>query len=173
MKGVSPFTIGLILLAIPVFGWLWWTSGEDEAPVGAVSRSERPAGEQPVVPDAAVEPRQVPEVTAFSAMIDQPLFAATRSPQGLGSVEEMPVTEESALPPPPADNIGDRYRLIGTVQEEGRVTALLAGTNGTFVRVRRGDRLEDWTVGAINRQRVLMVHGETATELTLEPNRGP
>ena len=171
MKGVSPVTIGLVLLALPILVWLWWTSGEEEAPIAAVSRREIPAGGgQPAGAGANATPRELPPIETFSAMIDHPLFAATRRPPGMGSIEEEPPPpEDSALPPPPEDNIADRYRLVGTVQEGGRITALLAATNGSFVRVRRGDRVESWTVGAINRQRVLMVKGESAAELTLEP----
>ena len=171
MKGVSPITIGLVLLALPVLIWLWWTSGEEDVPVAAVSRTQVAAGNAAGAPDSAGSaPRELPPIETFSAMIDQPLFAATRRPLGLDSMEDLPVTEDSELPAPPADNIGDRYRLIGTILEEGRVTALLAGNNGSFVRVRRGDRVENWTVGAINRQRVLMVNGESATELALDPD---
>jgi hypothetical protein len=177
MKGVSPITIGLVLLAIPILVWLWWTADEGEAPVAAVTRPDaaaaggaetRPSTEQ------VVQPRELPPIETFSAMIDHPLFAATRRPPGTEWTEEVPPpVEDTTLPPPPEDNIADRYRLIGTVDEAGRITALLAGTNGSFVRVRRGDRLESWTVSAINRQRVLMVRGESATELALEPERTP
>lgn len=177
MKGVSPITIGLILLAIPIFGWLWWTAGEGDAPIAAVSRpgAETAGGTSAASGTGRVEePRELPPIETFSAMIDHPLFAATRRPPGTDWTEEAPPpTEDTALPPPPEDNIADRYRLIGTVDEAGRITALLAGTNGSFVRVRRGDRLESWTVSAINRQRVLMVKGESATELALDPERAP
>jgi hypothetical protein len=178
MKGISPLTLGLILLALPVLGWLWWTSEDTEEPVAVVARREAPAQTAPAAEEVAPRgPRRLPPIETFSVMIDRPLFAATRrppaepeQPQDFG---ETMASETEPGPVAPLDEISDRYRLIGTVEENGRVTALLAGNNGSFVRVRRGDRLDNWTVGAINRQRVLMVSGERATELTLVPTTLP
>ena len=169
MKGVSPITLLVVLLALPALGWLWWTSGSDQTPIAAVSR---PGTALPSTTPAATEPskaRPLPPIETFTEMVDRPLFAASRSPRlDAAPLADVPDFQETA-PPPPEDNIKDRYRLVGTVEEGGRVFALLAGTNGSFVRLRRGDRLENWTVDAINRQRVLMVNGERATELKLVP----
>ncbi|WP_027133361.1 hypothetical protein [Geminicoccus roseus] len=170
MKGISPLTLGLILLALPVLAWLWWTSEDAEAPVGAVQRDPGTAVAPAPGQEAAPRVLRLPPMEAFSVMVDRPLFAATRHP--LAAFEEPPPVLEEEVdlpPPPPEDNIADRYRLIGTVEEDGRIFALLAGSSGTFVRVRRGDRVENWTVSAINRQRVLMVNGDRATELMLVP----
>jgi hypothetical protein len=170
VKGISPITLAVILLALPVLGWLWWSSGESEEPIAAVRREGGAVAPAPASEDSVLRPRRMPPIETFSVMVDRPLFAATRHP--LGAVDDpdppTPVTEPD-LPPPPEDDIADRYRLIGTVEEDGRIFALLAGTDGTFVRLRRGDRLENWTVNAINRQRVLMVNGEQASELMLVP----
>lgn len=169
MKGISPVTLAVILLALPALGWLWWTSGSDEEPIAAVRRAGSAATSAPASEDSILRPRRMPPIETFSVMVDRPLFAATRHPLGATEDPDPPQVTEPDLPPPVEDNIADRYRLIGTVEEDGRIFALLAGTDGTFVRLRRGDRLENWTVNAINRQRVLMVNGEQASELMLVP----
>lgn len=169
MKSISPLTLGLILLALPVLAWLWWTSDEAAAPVGAVSRGDVPLAAGAGDESRPSKPRPVRPVDTYSVMVDRPLFAATRHPLEDKEVAPPIDFDGEVEPAPPADNIADRYRLVGTVEEDGRVFALLAGNDGSFVRVRRGDRLEDWTVNAINRQRVLMVSGEQATELMLRP----
>lgn len=170
MKGMSPVTLGVILLALPVLAWLWWTSGADEAAVTAVSRGGQPAAQAPAEPAPGNALRALPPIETFTAMVDRPLFAATRHPT-------VPVTEPSVAPfptevaeAPPEDNIRDRYRLIGTVEENGRVFALLVSSEGSYVRVRRGDRLDNWTVDAVSRQRVLMVNGENVAEFLLVPD---
>ena len=170
MKGISPITLLLVLLALPALGWLWWTSDETDAPVAAVSRNGIvPAPNDSAEAAPAIE-RPLPPIEAFSEMVDRPLFAASRRSRVTNTEPaDEPVAD---VAPPPEDNISDRYRLIGTVEEGGRVFALLSGDNGSFVRLRRGDRLENWTVDAINRQRVLMVNGDKATELKLVPE-GP
>ena len=49
MKGMSPVTLGVILLALPLLAWLWWTSGADEGAVTAVSRGvAKPYQQSPV-----------------------------------------------------------------------------------------------------------------------------
>ncbi|WP_159711927.1 hypothetical protein [Geminicoccus flavidas] len=171
MKGMSPVTLGVILLALPVLAWLWWTSGADEAPVTAVSRGGQPAAQTPAEPAPGNAPRALPPIETFSAMVDRPLFAATRHPRVPPTEPPSePFLEDAVAPPPPEDNIRDRYRLIGTVEENGRVFALLVSSEGSYVRVRRGDRLDNWTVDAVSRQRVLMVNGENVAEFLLVPD---
>ncbi|WP_222184796.1 pilus assembly protein PilP [Geminicoccus harenae] len=172
MKGMSPVTLGVILLALPVLAWLWWTSGADEGAVTAVSRGGQPAAAPaPADPAAGNAARALPPIETFSAMVDRPLFAALRHPTvPVPEPEGEPFPTESIAEPPAEDNIRDRYRLIGTVEENGRVFALLVSSEGSYVRVRRGDRLENWTVDAVSRQRVLMVNGENVAEFLLVPD---
>ena len=151
---------------------VYWLPSHDGA-IGAAPAVDVPTESAPAARTReapAVARRPLPPVEIFSAMVDRPLFAATRHPRV--SPEEPalePFPEEVAEAPPAPDDIRDRYRLIGTVDEDGRVFALLVSNDGAYVRVRRGDRLENWTVDAISRQRVLMVNGDEGAELRLVP----
>lgn len=169
---ISPITWLVGLAAIPVAAWLWWTGPAEEAPVGVVRRAGVPSAVAPQAPapgeaQESVSPGEPAPLESYHDMVDRPLFASSRRPIEVAMPPDEPPSDEPTDAPTQITSIGDSYRLAGTVNENGRITALLVAPSGAYLRLERGDEIDGWRVSAIGGDRVLFVRGEEAAELRL------
>jgi hypothetical protein len=118
----------VLLLALALWPWLVPEAGS--AP-------------RPLKPDApGSEIAALPPSSAFSAIVDRPLFSPTRRPvpgTGTGS----------------GGGIEARYQLLGLVVSETVRRAWLAEGARHF-EVGEGDKIEGWTVAHIEQDRLLL-----------------
>ena len=124
--------------------WPWFAPDAGSAP-----RPENPATPPPGL-------SALPPATAFSAIVDRPLFSPTRRPvPGAGSGG-------------PAAGLEARYHLLGLVVSETVHRAWLADGERHF-ELGEGDKLDGWTVTRIEQDRMLLASPAGEAVLSLRP----
>lgn len=173
MRNWHPLSKLSVVVGLAGLGLLWLTdyevaSGTDRAaavPVAALDPASADLDTVRAVRRAATRDRTLPPVEAFAAMVERPLFASDRRPID-------PSLEMAALPPPewePMPAAGPQppaFRFIGSVEENGTVRAIVS--DGIQVRgLTSGERLEGWSVVAIETRRLVLGFGDERLELTI------
>lgn len=96
----------------------------------------------------------------YGAVIERPLFNATRRPPP-PPAESLPVEAGAAQSPP-------RLTLVGVVLAPDQRSAIFRNiTTSKVMRVREGAPLGDWTLEALETDRVVLRHRDSAHEITL------
>lgn len=136
-----PVVLGLLWLALAAAAaapWLLAPSawlGPAPAPGGAAAAPALPA---------------TPAMQTFAALVERPLFTASRRPP--------PV----AAAPAAGDLLLGRYRLSGVVvTPTRRIVLLREADSGKTLSVAQGERVGDWLVADVTRARIVL---ETATD---------
>lgn len=97
-------------------------------------------------PLAMRPPPKAPDLTSYAAISTRPLFNDGRR-------KDPPPPPPKPIPPPDVDN----YRLVGLVISGNSHLALVArSSGGGILRLRTGDRLDGWTVTAVNPKGLLL-----------------
>jgi len=97
------------------------------------------------------------EVGRFLAMLERPLFAATRRP---------PPPPPPEAPPPPPDHLGSA-RVTGIVAGDGTGYVILL-VNGKQRRVQMNQGVEGWTLKSLGDRQVTFVQGEQSRVLSMQ-----
>ena len=120
----------------------------------------------PASPFAGVQPEQVRP--AYPNMIDRPLFMSTRRvPEEAPPPEEPEIEEE--LPPDP-DPVQARLRSVIITGDE-RYAWLQPRDEERQIRLALGDKLDGWTLTAIERTHVQFNFNDTSMRLPLRSMR--
>jgi hypothetical protein len=128
---------------------LWLAAPEPSAPVAAP-----PPAESPVAPAEGFVPPTPPAPTRLEAFRARPPFSAARRPPP-------PPAPEVVATPAPSGLLFDRYVVAGVVVSDGAPVALLRdAAAGTLVRLRRGDRLGEAVLVAIDLARLTFAVGD-------------
>jgi general secretion pathway protein N len=139
----------------------------DVAPTSfAVSRTE-PDESHPAVQPRFGNPLWAIPIRELAATRDRPLFQATRRPPA------PPVTATAApSPPPPQPKAVERERppllLIGTVAGEiGAIALFLDQLTNRTIRLRTGQSLYGWVLGAVHKREVMLQKDQAIVLLPL------
>lgn len=118
--------------------------GGDEAVVGAVV---------PRSTQVKLNPLEGLDPESYTAIVEQPLFNPTRQPRPTEPPPappevEQPMVEEPPPPPPqPQGPNPEDYKLLGvSAGPDGRIAALRIASSGQVVYLRKGERLDSWSV---------------------------
>ena len=179
MRSWHPLSKLTIVIGLAGLGVVWWldqgwpgdarvavavASSADGTPpaVFTAGRERLPAGAAP----PAQGSRALPPVDAFASMVDRPLFSPARRP--LEPVDDTPIELEPEpwIVEPEAGPHYPEVSFIGSIEENGRVRALLG--DGTNVRgVALGDMVDGWTVLDIDPRRLKLGAEGEILELTI------
>ena len=97
-----------------------------------------------VLPEVLSRPR--PKIEHFGAIVERPLFIASRRPATAIASSKR------------SDPILKRYRLTGVMMAPEKRVVFLAGTRkGDILALKIGDELHGWLVAEIERRRVVFV----------------
>lgn len=97
------------------------------------------------------------EASRFLAMLERPLFSATRRP---------PPPPPPEQPPPPPDHMSTA-RVTGIVRGDGAGYAILL-VNGKQRRVQQNQSVEGWTLKSLGDRQVTFTRGEQSQTLTMQ-----
>lgn len=112
------------------------------------------------IPDAAS--LATPSINAYPQMVDAPLFWESR--QALK--EEVAATPEPLIAAPVETTL-PAGRLVGIIDNQGTLFAVMSNDTGASVRLHRGDKWGAWDVAGIDPQRVILTLGEQRQEIPL------
>jgi hypothetical protein len=153
--------LGLALLCLILAGLVWRGATRPLQPPPA------PAGSATGAEDAASDgPAFAPDpVSAFSAVVDRPLFSRSRRP----APPERAVATEAK----PGDNASP-FVLSGVlIAGTSRVAFLRPVAEPKTLRVLEGETVDGWKIEKILPQRVVIGNGAVSTELTLKDRIAP
>lgn len=120
-------------------------------------------------PSAKLNPLEGLAPESFSAMLERPLFNPGRTPRPVEAPPPPPPSPEET-PPPPEPVVtgpnGQDFKLIAIAAGPfGRVAALRLAVSGEVLHLREGDRVNAWTVIAVNDRSIVI--GTTENNVTL------
>jgi hypothetical protein len=163
--GWSPLTKLLLVVAAVAVPYLLWT--EEDTPSTVAPPPSLSPNEPESVTDAdepqALELYALPPLERFAAVVERPLFSPTRRmPPIPEPPPEAPPVE--AAPEPEPEPVGPEepeLRFFGTARQGGRSAALVTfpATNAV-ARLGVGDRVGEWEVIEVDRNRLLLGTGE-------------
>jgi general secretion pathway protein N len=126
----------------------------------------RPAGVDAAPPGVAPRPA-VPE----SAILDRPLFSATRRPPPAPAPAPEAAAPPASPPPPPPPELG--IALVGIVLDGTARIAILRPLDGQpALDLREGEAVGGWRVIRIGSDRIAVRNGDTERELVIDFKRG-
>lgn len=102
------------------------------------------------------------DTTRFVAILDRPLFSATRRP---------PPPPPPPAPPKPVDPL-EGVKLVGVFQG-GEDSGILAELNGKVQRLKLGAAVGEWILKSVNERTVTFANGKDVRTLTLVHVRKP
>lgn len=120
-------------------------------------RWQRPAAIKPELPAATVKPETLlpaADPSAYTAMLERPLFAPDRRPPPPPKVVVEP-------PPDPLNNL----QLLGVF--EGEAAGVIASVDGRSRRIRVNDRVGEWTLSAVAQRDAIFTRGEEKRTIQL------
>ena len=151
MKGVklTPALIAIDALLLIVLAALWFAPG----PPARWRNWQAPAPQAPNLDEArAAQLAPSPALRRdYPAIIQRPLFAADRSPHAAAS------EPQTAAAPPPETL--DQVKLYGLVDGPAAQGVLLE-QSGQSQFLRRGEKIGDWTLEAIEGRNAIFVKGD-------------
>lgn len=127
-----------VLLALVLLLWV----------LGAAGWSP-PAPVAPAIPETIYTPRPVFEAGQDNAMLERPLFWASRRP----------VAPDAPPPVMVKDGFAEDAQLIGMAGTGENLVALIR-TEGTVVRLMRGEKLGSWRLDALDAEGVVFLGGK-------------
>jgi len=132
--------LGAALLVAAAVPWLMPAARLVDARLPAAGRAE--AGPPPTLALAPLE--------SYAAMVERPLFTATRrpAPAGAGVAAERN-----------ANLILGRYRLTGVIVTPARRSILLASAGNRTQTVVQGEAIDGWTLRSVERDRIVLENG--------------
>jgi hypothetical protein len=131
--------LGGLLLAGALLPWLLPANRLVDASLPAAVRSETSAP-----PPLALQP-----IESYAAMVERPLFTATRraAPAGVAPAERN------------AGLILGRYRLTGVIVTPHKRSILLASAGNRTQTVVQGEAIDGWTLKTVERDRIVLENG--------------
>jgi Tfp pilus assembly protein PilP len=173
MAGWSPLTKILLLIAVLAVPYLLWTMSE-ETPGVAQARRESPLGATTaaIAAESAemVEPRSLPPLQTFAAVVERPLFTPSRRlvrPVEITAVEPEPEPEaqteegsaEAETEPEEEPVTRPDLRFFGTVRRGREITALVTREGvAELARLGMGDAVDEWKVTSVDRDRLVLTY---------------
>lgn len=163
--GWSPLTKLLLVVAAVAVPYLLWTQ---EDPASTVAPPPSLVPNEPESVTEASEPQALelyvlPPLERFAAVVERPLFSPTRR---MPPIPEPPpeAAPVEAAPEPEPEPVGPEepeLRFFGTARQGGRSAALVTfpATNAV-ARLGVGDRVGEWEVIEVDRNRLLLGIGE-------------
>lgn len=125
----------------------------------------------PVLAGAAA-PAAAPGDSAYSAIVDRPLFDPTRHRYiPPPPPPPAPVPKPAPVAPPPPAPL--RVALVGVVTGGDRPIALLRGNDGQVLRLTKGESIDGWLIVAIADRSVDIERNGVRQSLTLPEPTGP
>lgn len=118
--------------------------------------SEKPGRLHPSARVQEFTKEETPPLERFAAMVERPLFSPARR-----NVKVDAVTEEVERPEPPALPL---VRFIGTIDQGGRIRALMDGPWGKR-SIAVGEEVNGWQVFLVERRRLVLERGDEQLEL--------
>ena len=119
-------------------------------------------------PRAIADPAQ-PALSKFSQTLTRPLFFEGRrlpSPQPKQIKAELPKPPPAPSPPPPPPKpvvLPDKIKLLGVVMQAQDWKALIEVPPQPAAWLKVGDRIAEWTITAIEENRVVFSHHSSKT----------
>lgn len=112
------------------------------------------------IPDA--DSLATPSINAYTQTVDAPLFWESR--QAVPAEAAAPVEPVMAEP---VDATLPEGRLVGIIDNQGTLFAVMSNVDGTSTRLYRGDKWGAWEVTGIDPQRVMLMLGQQRHEIPL------
>lgn len=172
MRGWHPATRGLLGIGVIALPYLAWTSlAETPAPVAGVVPPPA-AQEAAVIADPqADEPliQRLPPVDRFNAMVERPLFSASRRPAVVPvSVGPADAVRPESVSGGPQGTGQPAIRFVGTVGQDGAMTAVvIRNAKGDAIRVAAGDVIDGWEVATVTSSELTLSHEDERLVLTI------
>lgn len=159
--------VGVAAVALP---YIAWTSfAETPAPTAGVG-APPPDDAVPADREPAEEPLilRLPPLERFTAMVERPLFSPTRRPEPVSDAP-LPVADGSGGPPVLAADPGaPGIRFVGTVGQDGSMTAVVVrADSGDALRIAAGDTVDGWEVAAVTTSELVLRREEQQLVLTI------
>jgi Tfp pilus assembly protein PilP len=161
----------LLALLVIVFGIGWATLTtlrlwQTPVALGAPTTTATPARSLQEIPDPAH-----PALAEFSQILARPLFFESRRlpvPQPKQIKLEPPKPSPPPPPPPPPKPVAlpDKIKLLGVLMQSQTASALIETPPQAAAWHKIGDRIADWTITAIDDNRVVLRH-DSARSATL------
>jgi general secretion pathway protein N len=121
-------------------------------PAGIVCYSGIVAAQTAPTPAPAAQSFEMPPLEQLQATRERPLFIQTRRPPA--------VVVEPDAPPPITESVALPFELTGVaLGDEVRVAILHNKNTNQVVRLREGDRLENWRIEAVA-ERFILLRGD-------------
>ncbi len=171
MAGWSPLTKLLLLIAVLAVPYLLWTMSEETPGVAQARRASPLAATTAAIaaePAEMVEPRSLPPLQTFAAVVERPLFTPSRRlvrPVEITAVEPEPEPEGAPEEGSPAAETEPEeepvtrpdLRFFGTVRRGREVTALVTREGvPELERLGLGDAVDEWKVTSVDRDRLVL-----------------
>jgi len=135
---------GLVCIALAVAVAVELTSGNDVR----LSPQSKEVTKDVVVLEKTVLPADLPPLSEFDETIERPLFHPTRRPV---------LSAATAQPNRPPSSLPGGYSLRGIVMTPAGRTALFqTQRDDEYLRVKKGEAIEGWTIDEINPDHVLV-----------------
>lgn len=149
----------VLAAVIAVLGLLiWQLLAADMGPPVAQPRPTAAAARDTSVTPASFGMELGP-IERYAAMVDRPLFDATRRPPPPAVPEQARNTPAQAPP---------QFTLQGVVLAPGRRSAIFRNiTTSKVMRVTEGSRLGEWTVESLETDRAILRHRDSTHEIVL------
>jgi general secretion pathway protein N len=166
-----PGTKLLVVAALAAVPYLWWTRPGAPPPVAAPPPERAASGDAgaaggvaAVAAGAALEPYALPPLERFAAVVERPLFSPTRRMPPIEEpppeVEPAPTEAPAAVSLPGGPEEPD-VRFFGTARQGERTAALVTfPSNNAVARLAVGDRVGEWEVLEVERNRLVLGVGE-------------
>jgi hypothetical protein len=143
-----------VLSILATLEWAWLQPGQLQ---GHNRPDNRPSSGAGVVADEDSPGFELPELEAFAATVEHPLFAENR----------LPPAEEALDAATPLVSTPLTLKLMGLIFTPRQQTALMQDAKGKYKRLHRNDSLDGWTLVALSGDRVTLQQGGEQKELIL------
>lgn len=154
-------TTGLIAAGYLValsWGFYEWSHPTPEVPAASAAKP----GAIPL-PLASLERPFIGDIDAFDELVERPLFSPERVPEGANAE----TSNEQGEPAIDRSQELAAMRLSAIIVDGDEPIALIENVDGSFDKVRAGEKFRGWEVAAIRDDHVVLVSGEQRHMLVL------
>jgi hypothetical protein len=160
----------LVLMGI-AFGIVWATMAGVRLWRTPILLEATPTPAAPVRPPQEIADPTLPALSEFSQSLARPLFFESRRlpiPQPKQIKAEPPKPLPPPPPPPPSKPVAlpDKIKLLGVFMQSENASALVETPPQPAAWLKVGDRIADWTISAIEENRIVLRH-DSARSATL------